>query len=123
MHTDALPVPKRTDPTDATLPKDDVYALLSNARRRAAFDAIHFGAPIAKEALIDAVATAEYGDPTDKERKRIHVSLHQCHLPKLEDAGVVEQTAEGYRLGENAGEFRKHRHRPGVLSRLTRWFR
>lgn len=48
--------------------------------------------------LATQVACIEEGITPDeldgKARKRAYISLYQCHLPKMEDAGVVEYDAD-----------------------------
>lgn len=78
------------------LPSDVVCRLLSNGRRRVVIDEV---------AALDASEETTIGDlavriaavendidlnrVTSEQRKSAYVSLLQCHLPKLDDAGVV----------------------------------
>lgn len=83
-------------PTDLT--EDEVYDVLSNARRRAA---LHYlfqqrnseDWPTLRE-LSREVAAWETDTATEdvaaEDRRRIHVAMHQTHLPTMEDHGVVE---------------------------------
>lgn len=77
---------------DATLSLDDVFDLLSNARRRHVVELLHeHGGAMTFRELTDTVAERETGAPVSyDERKRVYVSLRQSHLPRLADAGVVE---------------------------------
>jgi DNA-binding transcriptional ArsR family regulator len=80
---------------DGTLPKDLVFTMLSNQRRR---HVIHYlkqrGERVTIRELSRQVAAWENGVETDaldyKQRKRVYTSLHQTHLPKLDDAGIVD---------------------------------
>ena len=80
---------------DGTLSKDLVFTMLSNARRR---HVIHYlkqrGERVTIRELSRQVAAWENGIETDaldyKQRKRVYTSLHQTHLPKLDDAGIVD---------------------------------
>jgi len=84
------------------LSKDDVYDLLSNARRRFVLSYLRRAdGPVTMSDLAEAVAAWEndvtVDDLTDRQRKRVYVSLHQTHLPKLDDASLV-------RYDQDAGE-------------------
>lgn len=77
---------------------DEVGRLLKNERRREVTRIVlehhdETGEPVRLTNLADAVAAAENDKPIDlvtsDERKRVYVSLYQCHLPKLEDMGIV----------------------------------
>lgn len=63
---------------------------------------VHHG-EIHKSALIDAVAEREHGKPvqglTDRERKRVQVSLSQAHLPKLAEYDAVVLDGDVVRPG------------------------
>jgi hypothetical protein len=77
------------------LSKDTVFSLLSNQRRRYAIHYLHRTAePASLRDLTEQVAAWENGVTVDdleyKQRKRVYTSLHQTHLPKLVEAGVVE---------------------------------
>ena len=80
---------------DGTLSKDLVFTMLSNGRRR---HVIHYlkqrGERVTLRELSRQGAAWEDGVETDdldyKQRKRVYTSLHQTHLPKLNDAGIVD---------------------------------
>ena len=94
-----------TDSCTAKLSKTDVFHVLANDRRRLLLCVLVETGPSSKRELVDAVATREYGVERvpSTERKRVHVSLIQNHLPKLEDYGVIEETRrDEYRLSVNA---------------------
>lgn len=77
------------------IPRDQVFGMLSNRRRRWVLyaltqqdgDAADFGT------VVDAVSAWEYDvDPTElswKQRKRIYTALRQSHLPKLDETGII----------------------------------
>jgi DNA-binding transcriptional ArsR family regulator len=81
--------------TEGTLSRDTIFATLSNERRRFV---LHYlkraDGPVCIRDLAEQVAAWETGTPiealTYKQRKRVYTSLHQTHLPKLADAGVIE---------------------------------
>ena len=96
---------KPTDRCTDKLSKTDVFHVLANERRRLVMCVLIERGPSSKRELIDEVATREYGveDVPSTERKRVHVSLLQCHIPKLEDYGVIEEAQrDEYRLSINA---------------------
>jgi len=77
------------------LSKDDVFFLLKNRRRREVVEhLIGADGDVQFDDLVRAVAAEEMEkgieELTYKERKSVHTSLYQSHLPKLQEAGVVE---------------------------------
>ncbi|WP_338742408.1 DUF7344 domain-containing protein [Haloplanus salilacus] len=77
------------------LSEDTLFSILSNERRRYVLyylDRIERDAELSD--LAERIAAWENGiDVADLEydqRKRVYTSLHQTHLPKLDDAGVVD---------------------------------
>ena len=75
--------------------EDDLFDVLSNRRRRYAVHALkreHGEADIGDVA--EQVAAWEYGVDVEQvsydERKRVYTALQQSHLPKMDEAGVVE---------------------------------
>lgn len=86
-----------TGPCDAVVDRDDVsneldtaFDLLATERRRHALYCLRDADdPVPLLELADRVAEREAGSPAD-DRERIAVSLGQVHLPKLDDAGVVD---------------------------------
>lgn len=98
-------VPGRESPfSEAT-----VFNLLQNRRRRFALHHLkQQGEPVPAGELAARVAAWETGvapeavDPSD--RKRVHVSLLQSHLPAMEEAGVVERDGEAVSLTDAAAD-------------------
>jgi hypothetical protein len=80
---------KRTD----TLDDDLLYQVLSNERRRLAIRELAVDAPLEKTTLAERIAATEQRTSPDRlgtqERKRVVVSLHQCHRPKLRAARII----------------------------------
>ncbi|SFR59128.1 hypothetical protein SAMN04488124_2571 [Halogeometricum limi] len=77
-----------------SLSKDDIYSMLSNRRRRLALSYLRQTEDkVSVRDLSKEVAAMENGidreELTYKQRKRVYTSLHQTHLPKLDDVGVV----------------------------------
>lgn len=74
---------------------DAFFDALSNQRRRHVLRCLdEYGAPMALADLADEVAVRERGSPLPEipaeDVKRIYVSLYHNHVPRLEDADVVE---------------------------------
>lgn len=115
------PSPEETTDGDASeeaearkerLPLDIIFEILKNRRRRRVLhhlnereeDSIDLGS------LAEHVAALENDKSiaalTSGERKRVYVGLYQCHLPKMNDAGVVDfdRNRGTIELGENADQ-------------------
>lgn len=74
----------------------DIYELLSNKRRRYI---VHYlkqrpEETVAVNDVTEQVAAWENDKPVEQlnaqERKRVHISLYQSHLPRLDEEGVIE---------------------------------
>jgi hypothetical protein len=95
--------------TSNELSLDVMFEVLKNERRR--FVLRHFDeneGPVALGDLAEHVAARENDKPVRElssgERKRVYVGLYQCHLPKMDDAGIVDFNRNRGRieLGPNA---------------------
>jgi len=80
---------------DKSLTQDVVFDILSSARRRYVLYLLKTeDEPIEMTDLAERVAAWEndttVAELTKQQRKRVYVSLYQTHVPKLEDAGLVE---------------------------------
>ncbi|WP_424003307.1 DUF7344 domain-containing protein [Haloarcula salina] len=110
------------------LTEDQIFSLLSNRRRRNLLRFVESaGGESAVPAITDHLAQSEYGsdEVSASQRKNVYVSLHQTHLPKLADAGVVEYDEQTKRvaLTDRAVLLLAYCHfdptsRGGLLSRL-----
>lgn len=71
----------------------EIHDILRNDRRRLAIKSLReHGGSLSVRDLSEGVAARETGEsppPRDK-RRSVYVSLHQTHLPKLDDLGIVE---------------------------------
>ena len=75
--------------------RNGVFEALKNPRRRTLLRRLDSSdGPMALGDLAEHVAAVENDKPvaavTSKERKRVYVSLYQCHLPKLDSMQLVE---------------------------------
>lgn len=91
------------------LRKEDIHTVLSNTRRRIVIECLreHGGAMDARE-LSERIAAVETGEdpPPRNIRQSAYVSLHQTHLPKLDDLDIVEydSTSKQVELQEMSDE-------------------
>lgn len=82
-------------PTDRVeLSKDVVFDILRNERRRRTLEFLRDARTTTLSDLAEHVAARENDKPvrdlTSSERKRVYVSLYQCHLQKMAEAGVID---------------------------------
>jgi hypothetical protein len=86
--------PGPTTPED--LSKNEIFDLLRNQRRRFV---LHYlknnpDEEVTIGTLADQVAAWEYAIPLEEvsstQRKRVYTTLQQSHLPKMDEAGIVE---------------------------------
>jgi hypothetical protein len=83
---ETAPAPER--PGD--LPLHEAFDLLENPRRRHLLRELSgTDGPIDAGRLATRVADREPGPVTPAVERRVTVSLHQLHLPRLADAGVI----------------------------------
>ncbi len=76
-----------------SITEHEVYTLLSNPRRLQAVDHLRRCPDgVSVRELSEAIATVESGETPAPRRVRstVYVSLHQTHLPKLDELGVVD---------------------------------
>ncbi|SEO91012.1 hypothetical protein SAMN04487948_107104 [Halogranum amylolyticum] len=91
--------------TDRSLSRDEAFHLLQNARRR---DVLRYLSRQSSDAVCEIkdvaaqVAAWENDTPVDQlssdERQRVYIALYQSHLPKLDEAGVVDYDQSRGRL-------------------------
>jgi len=77
------------------LSQDLVFDILSNTRRRMVLYYLReYGAPASVQEIAERIAALENEIPPEElsrqQRKRVYVSLYQTHLPKLNEAGIIE---------------------------------
>lgn len=87
---DLLPAGDAAGPLDP----DDFFAILKNRRRRFVIEYLTTrGDPATLRELSEYVTAREGGTPretvTAEERRSVHVSLYQSHLPKMDCTAVV----------------------------------
>ena len=93
------PDPKDEEPEEPDEPKelslDVIFEVLKNQRRRLVLKYLKAKEEtVALGELAEHVAAQENGKSVETissdERKRVYVGLYQCHLPKMDDMGIVE---------------------------------
>jgi hypothetical protein len=76
---------------------DALLDAISNERRRGAILTIASRGVVSKKEMAREISGEENGKRFD----RVRISLHQLHLPKLSEMGIVEQLDDAYTLGPN----------------------
>jgi DNA-binding transcriptional ArsR family regulator len=79
---------------DSAVTEEEIFTTLSNQRRRYVVHALDDESEADIGSLAEQVAAWEYdvdvGELSHDERKRVYTSLQQNHLPKMDDAEIVE---------------------------------
>ena len=80
---------------DAPLPLDQVFGILKNQRRRRVLRMLQEAdGTTTLSDLAEQIAAwendKEIKQISSSERKRVYVGLYQCHLPKMDDMGVID---------------------------------
>ncbi|USZ68094.1 hypothetical protein NGM10_15350 [Halorussus salilacus] len=98
-------------PRAEELSQDEVFEVLKSPRRRYALYYLRReGGETELSDLTEQVAAWENETTTaaltTEQRKRVYISLYQTHLPKLDEADIVEYDRDAgvVRLGERAGD-------------------
>jgi hypothetical protein len=83
-----------------SLPESVVYEILANPRRRGTIRHLTetaAGRTVSLRDLATAIAAEETGQspPPRSCRESVYNSLHQTHLPKLDELGIIEYDREG----------------------------
>ncbi|MXR19629.1 DUF7344 domain-containing protein [Halobacterium bonnevillei] len=96
------------------LPLDVTFEILKNRRRRLVLEYLRDAAETTIGELAEHIAAIENDTTVQQlnaqQRKRVYIGLYQCHLPKMDDAGVVEfnQDRGHVALGENVEPLYKY---------------
>lgn len=99
-------------PTLDELDAGGVFDVLKNPRRRYVIRRLDGDRLATMDSLASGLAAEETGldvseiDHTSSDHKRVYVSLHQTHIPRLEGAGVISRDGDGkMALIQPAGDF------------------
>lgn len=115
-----------TDSKASSLPDGTIFDILRNDRRRAALLVLSDAEEVSVSLLAEQVAAIENDTTraglTEQQRKRVYVSLHQSHLPKMDGLGIVEFDRDAARvsLGPTGGEVLRY---VGGDPTARRWYR
>jgi DNA-binding transcriptional ArsR family regulator len=101
------------DEGDGTIGNDEIFHLLSNARRRYVLHCLlQRGGYATKRELSRQVAAWENDVPpeqvTSDMRKPVYIALHQTHIPQLVDQGLVEAENGDITLTDRAEHLRTY---------------
>ena len=93
--TPSEPTERVATEMQSTLPSDLIFGLLSVERRRRILTYLdENGGETTLSDVAEHIAAEEngleVGQLSSDQRKRVYVGLYQCHLPKLDDADVVD---------------------------------
>lgn len=81
-------------PPEATIDLDTIFDVLSVDRRRWALILIAERETTDIGTIADHIAATENNKPSENvagpERKRVYIALHQTHLPKLDQADIID---------------------------------
>lgn len=111
-------------PTD--LSEDEIFDVLRNSRRRAVIAYLLEEERASVKELTKQVGADEYDVDADElspeQHKRVYTGLYQCHLPRLDDLGVVDFEKEDkvVSLRESASQLEPYLQRNGG-SRVARF--
>lgn len=111
--------------TDTSLSQDVVFELLSSPRRRYILYYLRKeNGQVELTSLAEQVAAWENETDVDKiteqERKRVYVSLYQTHIPRLDEAGVIEYDRDSGMVSL-AGEAREIDHYLDATEEPVSW--
>jgi hypothetical protein len=97
-------------PENDDLSLDVAFDIVKNERRRLVLQYLaEQDEPVALGELAEHIAAIENDKDVkainSSERKRVYVGLYQCHLPKMDDADVIDsERNSNIRLGSNADQ-------------------
>ena len=102
----------KTPETTADIPRDQLFGMLANRRRRWVLHALkgRDEETVSFGTIVETVSAWEYEtDPAElswKQRKRVYTALRQSHLPKLDETGIInyDQNRGTVELTEEAQE-------------------
>lgn len=108
---------------------DTIFGALKNARRRHVLTYLRQAdEPVEIGELAEQIAADEndksVSEITYSERKRVYVALYQCHLPKLDDSGLVsyDKSRGSVALRENAVQLEPYLDGSATTRRWYRYY-
>ncbi|WP_101298136.1 DUF7344 domain-containing protein [Halegenticoccus soli] len=109
MNSKGVQQATESAPGDGALESTQIHDVLRNDRRRLVLERLRErdGTETVRD-LAEHIASVESGEspPPRNIRQSVYVSLHQTHLPKLDDLGIVayDANAKEVTLAEHADE-------------------
>lgn len=82
--------------------RETTFDLLSSSVRRTIIATLHESGTVARTRLTERLASAE-ADGGEAARRRMRIALHHNHLPRLEDAGLIDYDDEEVTPTERLG--------------------
>lgn len=94
------------------LDEETVAHLLSNGRRQGVLSLLSEREEVDLSDAAEEIAVVEGNDGVELQsdiRENVYIALHQCHLPKMEDHGVVvyDRDRKWVRRGHNFGDVKR----------------
>lgn len=94
-----------------TLSKTEIFDILSASRRQEVLRYLHKQDEEADigdiaEHIASLECDCKRRELTSEQRKRTYVGLYQCHLPKMDDAGVIDYDSDRGTIGLNDRSYR-----------------
>jgi hypothetical protein len=87
----------QTERPDETLSEGEIHDVLRNRRRRLVLERLQdAGGSESVRDLAERIASIESGEtpPPRNVRQSVYVSLHQTHLPKLDELGIADYDSD-----------------------------
>lgn len=108
------------------LSRDEIFDLLSNSRRRYVISYLLDNPEgTTLQELARAIAAEEndcaIDDVTKKQQKRVYVSLHQTHVRRLSEVGVIDRDDDRLLAGPRASELAPYFGQPEA-KRPWHWY-
>lgn len=94
--------PPAAIPATSEFKSPEIHDVLRNERRQHVLDILHAaGDRMEARELATQIAEAESGEspPPDNIRQSVHVALHQTHLPKLAELGIISYDTQSKSVG------------------------
>lgn len=115
--------------SDQELSRNEIFDLLSNSRRRYVLSYLTNNPDeVTLQDLSRQIAASENDcdveDVTQKQQKRIYVSLYQTHIPRLSEAGVLshDDSTGHLTLQRRANEIVPYLERDNTTRRPWHWY-
>lgn len=95
MASDQSDEETRDDGLTKELSDHEIFGILANGRRRSVLSyLLQDSQQVSVKELTRSVAADEYGVSPDRltpdQHKRVYTALYQCHLPRLDSAGMID---------------------------------